>query len=199
MSIGALPPGGLCGDVFVGRAHDDEVADIWQRVDFTIAEANPRSKWCDVARQPGGGGGGGSDGARSLSGLMNQNALTSGAHNTDEKKAIASDSFHEGKGDGYTWTQNEEEVELRFPVSTGTKAKYCKVSFGRTKLKVVVAGQTLLSGSLGGTCEVDESTFFLEIVNNSGSGRELCISLAKSEGNTWPFVIQSDLPTTTIN
>jgi len=202
MSIGAAPPGGLCGDVFVGRAHDDEVADIWQRVDFTIADADPRSKWCDVARHPGGGGGGGSDGARSLSGLMNQNAqnaLTAGANNNDEKKAIADSSFHEGKGDGYIWTQNEEEVELRFPVSTGTKAKYCKVSFGRTKLKVVVAGQTLLSGSLGGTVEVDESTFTIEDANSGGSGKELCISLAKSENNTWPFVIQSDLPTTTIN
>ena len=73
------------------------------------------------------------------------------------------------------------------------------MSFGRTKLKVVVAGQTLLSGSLGGKTEVDESTFTIEDSNSGGSGKELCISLAKSEGNTWPFVIQSDLPTTTIN
>ncbi|KAL7526188.1 hypothetical protein ACHAXR_001366, partial [Thalassiosira sp. AJA248-18] len=82
MSIGAAPPGGICGDAFVGRCHDDEVADIWERVDFTLDDANPRAEWCDVARQPGGGGsaggssggGGGGGGPRSLSGLMNQNA-----------------------------------------------------------------------------------------------------------------------------
>ena len=129
MSIGAAPPGGLCGDVFVGRAHDDEVADIWQRVDFTIADADPRSKWCDVARHPGGGGGGGSDGARSLSGLMNQNAqnaLTAGcAHNNDEKKAIADSSFHEGKGDGYTWTQNDN---IQTPVKYRRHQRCCALT-----------------------------------------------------------------------
>ena len=199
-SIGAAPPGGLCGDVFVGRCHDDEIKDIWERVDFTIEDANPRSEWCDVARQRGGGGGGGhaaggGGGPRSLSGLMNQNAIAAGAHNDDT--TTPNDSFHEGKGDGYTWSQNDDEVELRFPVSSGTKAKYVKVNFGRTKLKVVVAGQTLLSGSLGGTTEVDDSTFTIEDAN-SGSGKELCVTLGKKEGNTWPFVIKADAPTTTI-
>jgi len=71
--IASAPPGGTCGDVFVGRCHDDEHAVIWKRVDFTIEDTDPRSQWCDVARQPGGGGGGGSrggDGMRSLSGLI---------------------------------------------------------------------------------------------------------------------------------
>ena len=169
-------------------------------MDFTIEDANPRSEWCDVARQRGGGGGGGhaaggGGGPRSLSGLMNQNAIAAGAHNDDT--TTPNDSFHEGKGDGYTWSQNDDEVELRFPVSSGTKAKYVKVNFGRTKLKVVVAGQTLLSGSLGGTTEVDDSTFTIEDAN-SGSGKELCVTLGKAEGNTWPFVIKADAPTTTI-
>lgn len=193
MSIGAAPPGGLCGDVFVGRCHDDEVKDIWERVDFTVGDANPRSNWCDIARQPGGGGGGGGSatggggGPRSLSGLMNQNAITAGAHNT-----TSATSFNEGKGDGYTWSQNDAEVELRFPVSAGTKAKYVKVTFGSTKLKVVVAGQTLLNGTLGGTAEVDDSTFTIEDAN-SGSGKELSVTLGKKEGNTWPFVIQPEI------
>eukprot|EP00571_Detonula_confervacea_P014036 CAMPEP_0172307540 /NCGR_PEP_ID=MMETSP1058-20130122/8376_1 /TAXON_ID=83371 /ORGANISM="Detonula confervacea, Strain CCMP 353" /LENGTH=362 /DNA_ID=CAMNT_0013019737 /DNA_START=84 /DNA_END=1172 /DNA_ORIENTATION=- len=200
VSIGAAPPGGMCGDVFVGRCHDDEVADIWERVDFTVEDANPRSAWCDVARQRGGGGGGGSaaggGGARSLSGLMNkQAAITNGGANTSG--GGEGTGFAEGKGDGYTWSQNEEEVELRFPVSVGTKAKYVKVNFGRTKLKVIVAGQTLLTGTLGGNVEVDLSTFTIEDAN-SGTGKELCVTLGKNEGNTWPFVIRENLPTTTI-
>ena len=191
ISIGAAPPGGICGDAFVGRCHDDEAADIWKRVDFTIEDANPRSEWCDVARQPGGGGGGGGragGGAQSLSGLMNQNAaITAGGGATSGGNG----GFHEGKGDGYTWSQNDEEVELRFPVSEGTKAKYVKVNFGRDKLKVVLSGQTLLSGALGGTIDVDDSTFTIEDAS-SGSGKELCITLGKKEENTWPFVIRDD-------
>ena len=187
-AIGAAPPAGVCGDVFVGRCHDDEIADIWERVDFTVEDANPRSEWCDVARQPGGGGGGGHSaaagggggGARSLSSLMNQNAA-----------AMDSSGFREGKADGYTWSQNDEEVELRFPVASGTKAKYVKINFGKTKLKVVVAGQTLLNGTLGGTVEVDDSTFTIEDANG-GTSKELCVTLGKKEGNTWPFVIRDD-------
>lgn len=29
-------PGGVFGDVFVGRCKDDEVGDVWERVDFTM-------------------------------------------------------------------------------------------------------------------------------------------------------------------
>ncbi len=188
-AIGAAPPGGVCGDVFVGRCHDDEIADIWERVDFTVEDANPRSEWCDVARQPGGGGGGGhaasgGGGPRSLSSLMNQNAAAIGG-------CGESNGFREGKADGYTWSQNDEEVELRFPVASGTKAKYVKINFGKTKLKVVVAGQTLLNGTLGGTVEVDDSTFTIEDAND-GKSKELCVTLGKKEGNTWPFVIRDN-------
>jgi hypothetical protein len=194
-SPGAAPPGGVCGDVFVGRCHDDERADVWERVDFAVEDANPRAEWCDVARQPGGGGGGGSaaggggGGLRSLSGLMNQNAVI--ANGANAGGGDEGGGFREGKADGYTWSQNGEEVELRFPVSAGTKAKYVKINFGTTRLKVVVAGQTLLSGSLGGTVEVGDSTFTIEDAN-SGTGKELCVTLGKKEGNTWPFVIRDE-------
>jgi hypothetical protein len=184
VSIGSAPPGGICGDAFVGRCHDDEVGDIWERVDFTVEDANPRAEWCDVARQPGGGGGGGGSagGPRSLSGLMNQNAgaITDGGNNN---------GFDKGEGDGYSWSQNDEEVELRFPVAAGTKAKYVKVHFARTTLKVIVAGQTLVSGELGGTAEVEDSTFTIEDVGSKG--RELCVTICKKEeGRTWPFVVR---------
>lgn len=203
VSIGAAPPGGLCGDVFVGRCHDDELADIWERVDFIVEDTNPRSSWCDVARQPGGGGSsggaaaGGGGGARSLSGLMNQQAAITdgGATGTGGNEGSG---LREGKAKGYTWSQNHDEVELRFPVSAGTKAKYVKVNFGREKLKVIVAGQTLVNGELGGTVQVDDSTYTIEDAN-SGTGKELCVTLGKKEGNTWPFVIRDALPTTTIN
>ncbi len=190
-AIGAAPPGGVCGDAFVGRCHDDENADVWERVDFDIEDANPRAGWCDVARRPGGGGSSsaGGGGSRSLSGLMNQNAVIANGAANDGGGGDGDGGFREGKANGYTWLQNDEEVEMRFPVSAGTKAKYVKISFGTTQLRVVVAGQTLASGSLGGTVEVDDSTFTIEDANG-GTGKELCVTLGKKEGNTWPFILR---------
>lgn len=188
-AIGAAPPGGICGDAFVGRCHDDEVKDVWERVDFTVEEADPRAEWCDVARKQGGGGGGGGSaggGARSLSGLMNQQAQITGG---GAGASAGGNGFREGQGDGFTWNQNDDEVELRFPVAANTKAKYVKVNFGKSTLKVTVAGQTLLNGQLGGTVEVDDSTFTIEDAN-SGKGKELCVTLGKKENYTWPFVVR---------
>lgn len=183
VAIGAAPPGGICGDAFVGRCHDDEIGDIWERVDFTVEDANPRAAWCEEARkQGGGGGGGGSGGPRSLTGLMNQNAgaITNGANNS---------GFDKGEGDGYKWSQNDEEVELRFPVAAGTKAKYVKINFARTTLKVIVAGQTLVNGELGGNAEVEDSTWTIEDIKHKG--KELCVTICKKEeGRTWPFVLR---------
>lgn len=124
----------------------------------------------------GGSGGGGGGGPRSLSGLMNRNAAIGAGGGVVGNEGTG---FAEGIADGYTWSQNNEEVELRFPVSSGTKAKYVKVNFGRSKLKVVVAGQTLLNGSLGGTVQVDDTIFTIEDAS-SGTGRELCVTLGKS-------------------
>jgi len=121
---------------------------------------------------------------------MNQNAAITGGGGTGATGGEGN-SFGEGKGDGYTWSQNSEEVEFRFPVSAGTKAKYVKVTFGSKKLKVVLAGQTLISGALGGTVVVDDSTYTLEDAS-SGTGKELCVTLGKKEGNTWPYMIQND-------
>ena len=184
VAIGAAPPGGILGDCFVGRCHDDEMADIWERVDFTVEDANPRAEWCEQARKHGGGGGGGGSagGPRSLSGLMSQNAgaLTNGGSNN---------GFDYGEGDGYTWSQNDEEVELRFPVAAGTKAKYVKVNFARTTLKVIVAGQTLANGELGGNADVEDSTYTIEDIKHKG--KELCVTICKrEEGRTWPFVLR---------
>lgn len=179
VSIGAAPPGGICGDAFVGRCHDNEVADIWERVDFAVEDADPKAQWCGVARLPGGGGSGPGGEQRSLTGVMNQNALPS----------TAPQDFKSGSADGYTYTQNDDEVELRFPVASGTKAKYVKINYGKSSLKVTVAGQTLISGELGGDIVKDDSTFTIEDAN-SGSGKELCLTLGKKESHTWPFIVR---------
>lgn len=163
---------GVYGDVMVGRCEDNEKSDVWQRVDLSVSEVQDpaAAEWCAVARSPGGGGGSGAA-AASLSGVMQQTVNSSGLSNC-------------------TWSQTDDEVEVKFQVASGTKAKYVKVIFGMNSLKVTVTGQTLLQGTTGGAVNVDESTYTLQDAND---GRELCVLMAKNNtGVVWPHAVQSN-------
>lgn len=159
---------GVNGDVFVGRCIDNEADDVWRRIDLTAKEVESpdTAEWCAIARSPGGGGGSGAAAAPSLRGLMTQSSSS---------------------GEEVTWSQSDDEVEIKFQVASGTKAKYVKVSFAMTTLKVVVAGQTLLQGNTGGNVDVDASTYTLQDVPNA---RELCVVLGKNNvGTIWPHAV----------
>ena len=196
-------PSGVCGDVFVGRCHDDEVGDVWERVDFTIDDADCRSDWCRQARKPGGGGGRGSEGggaAPSLSNLMAQQLAAAQGHGGGGGGAAAvggmpllqqgaAGAGGETDNGTYKWSQTDEEVELKFSVAKGTKSKYVKVNFSRQKIKVTVAGTTLVNGKTGGDYVVDESTYTLQD-DPDGNGRELCITLGKADASNWPYPIE---------
>lgn len=165
---------GIYGDVFVGRCYDNEESDEWQRVNLEISEVQDPStaEWCAIARTQGGGGGGSGGTAASLSGVMTQ--------------AMGSSSHQNG-----TWSQTDDEVELKFQVAAGTKAKYVKVSFTMNSLKVTVAGQTLIHGPTGGTVAANESTFTIQD-SQEGDGRELCVILSKlNPGTIWPHAVDS--------
>jgi len=196
--------GGVFGDAFVGRALDNEETDIWERTDFTIADADPAAEWCRIARNYGGGGGSGRAAAASLSNLVQQHQL-SGSGGQEKMQVIDGSSMssqqqqttpdtsygmngvapvHETWG---TWTQTDDEVELKFAVPTGTKSKYCKVVFSRTSLKVSLTGQVLLQGTTFDPVVTDECTYTLQ--DEGPSGRELCVTLSKAEpGRVWAFV-----------
>ena len=191
---------GIRGDVFVGRAHDDEVGDVWSRVDFTVADADPGAEWCRVARGSGGGGGqGGAKAASSLSNLVAQQqqamsggggtqVIDTGAQGGQQLYGLnGAPAVREAWG---SWTQTDDEVELKFSVASGTKAKYCKVNFARNQLKVAVAGQVLLQGRTFDPLVPDECTYTLQ---DEAGGRELCLTLTKAEtGRTWSFVVANN-------
>jgi hypothetical protein len=192
-------PSGIYGDVFIGRCHDNEIEDIWERVDITQEEVEgdlSKIEWCKVAKRKGGGGGNGGV-AASLSNTLQNIGKQQQQQTGGSAASAAVPSLGEVPGEhrenGFKWTQNDEEVELRFSVAPGTKAKYVKVKFGRKSLKVVVAGQTLCDGVTWGDVSVDDSTFTIEDNSDPNSkGRELCISLGKrNEGETWNFAIES--------
>lgn len=177
-------PNAVRGDVFVGRYHDDEMKDIWTRLDFTVDDVDSNSEWCKNARKGGGGGGLGGSAPPSLSRMMTK-AVGSGASG-----GAALDEGEKDGENGCKWSQTAEEVELRFNVASGTKAKYVKVAFGRTSLKVTVAGQTLISGNTGGEVAIDDSTYTLQ---DAANGKELTVTLGKKrEGTSWDYAVKNN-------
>jgi len=178
-------PSGVYGDVFVGRCVDDEITDVWERVDFTVEDTNPDASWCSLARTKGGGGGRGNAAAASLSGMMNQ--ANFGVGQNDNK--AQNNNFINNEEEGYTWNQSKEEVELKFSVAPGTKAKYVKIKFQRKYVKVVVAGQVLLEGETGENVTVDECTYTIQD-DEAKTGRELCVTLGKQNNKQWGYAVR---------
>lgn len=167
-SIGGAPAGGIHGDAFVGRYHDNELQDIWERESMDVQDVQvdncPLPEWIDLATKPGGGG--------SVS-----------ATNLSNVKTI--EDLKIGEAEGYSWSQNDDEVELRFVIEDGVKAKDCKVDFKMKSIRVSVCGEILLDATLGGDVDVEDSTFTIE---DGKDGRELCITLGKKETYTWRTV-----------
>jgi hypothetical protein len=157
----------------VGRYHDNELEDIWERENISEEEVTihqcPLPEWIEMALKPGGGGSGGGAAANSMANVQ-----------TMEQLKI-------GEGDGYSWSQNDDEVEMRFPLEDdGVKAKDVKVDFKMKSLKVSVLGRVLLDATLGGDVDPEDSTFTIEDGNKGG--RELCVTLGKKESYTWRTV-----------
>ncbi|KAL7556528.1 hypothetical protein ACA910_000991 [Epithemia clementina (nom. ined.)] len=187
--------GGVYGDVFLGRAHDNEASDVWKRMDFTVKDADSGADWCRIARsRTGGGGSGGKAAAASLSGLLQ----SGNAVQTIDTSATAASGggaamfgqngappVQESWG---SWTQTNDEIELVFQVEAGTKAKDCKVKFRPRHVSVSVKGSTVLDDvSLFDPIVPDECTFTLQ---DAKDHRELIVTLTKSEPRTWSWAIQ---------
>lgn len=192
------------GDVFVGRAHDNE-AFAWERDNFTSTDADATAEWCRVARSSGGGGGHGGKAASSLSNLVQQQL--GAAQGKAPPQIVAPPSSNTGMYgmDGASpvseswgsWTQSSDEVELKLSVPSATKAKDCKITFKRNQLVVAVPGsdggstvEPKIEGDLFGAVVPDDCTYTLE--NVSGDTRELCVTLTKAdEGATWSWLTAS--------
>jgi hypothetical protein len=211
-------PNGIYGDVFVGRAIDDEAKDIWGRVDVTPEEVEgdlTKQQWCKIARRKGGGGGHGGAAAslsKTLQNFQNQQAQqqtsSASSHKNASINATAIGSVDEqenGNDDNekFSWTQTDDEVELKFVVPKETKAKNVQIKFGSKSVRVSLTGVAgcdgersamliLCDGETWDQIDVDGSTFTLQDDPAAKpTGRELCVSLEKqTSGQTWNYAIE---------
>lgn len=169
---------GIYGDVFVGRCIDDEVKDIWERIDILPEEVGGDCdggggggeeqkllnsiEWCKIARKKGGGGGQGGSASCLSNTLKNfskqtQNQIQqqqgSEATPTTTTAAAADTSMEDENDNKYTWTQTDDEIEIKFIVPNETKSKNVKVKFGMKSLKVSLIGLATDDDENGVLCD----------------------------------------------
>ena len=203
-------PNGMYGDMFVGRAIDDEAGDVWERVDMTPEEVDGdlnKLQWCKIARKKGGGGGQGGAAASLSKTLQNFQKQQGGGRKSNSSAAIANGEATEKDNNGnedddddektYSWTQSNDEVELKFVVPKETKTKNVKIKFGNKSIKVSLTGiaceqEILCDGETWDQIDVEGSTFTLQDEPSAQpTGRELCVSLEKQNaGQTWNYAIE---------
>lgn len=202
------------GDVYVGRAHDDEMGGSdWERIDFGVSDADPSSDWCRIASSPGGGGGSGtmsssSSTHSSLSSMYRTLQASSGLGGSSAPPGVVATTGEQadivsgpGPDDLFglngvpvteswgTWTQSDEDVELKLAVDSNVTAKQVQITFSRQSVSVIVSGQTLLHGKPFDAIQADDSTYTLQ--GSTPESRELCVTLAKAqEGRTWSWAVR---------
>lgn len=181
-ACGHALPEAVRGDVFVGRAYDNEVnGDAWERLDFTVEDADPTAQWCRTARSSGGGGGHGGS-ASSLNSLVKSQLSPSAEMiGAGPKPMYGMDGAPPVEEEWGTWTQSEDELELKLMIPAGIKPK---IVFKRNLLSIGVQNETKLEGALFAPIVPDECTYTMESV---GDQKELCVTITKAETTSGPW------------
>lgn len=92
-----------------------------------------------------------------------------------------------GGGEGYTWTQTSEEVEVVIPVAAGVKAREVHVKYGVGSLLARVGGSDpVLDAQLEGRIRPDESSWS---ISGDGDSRTLQITLEKQTPGPWKSLL----------
>jgi len=100
--------------------------------------------------------------------------------------APAEEEGKEKDENGYSWSQQGDEVQVTFKLEKSATKKDVKVAFKPKTLAVTVSGESLLSGSLGGEVDAEECTWTL-----ANGGSELQVMLTKkNEKDSWKGLIK---------
>jgi CS domain len=192
----------IYGDAFCGRAYDDETQD-WERMDIYVNDIDPSSEWCRMARKVGGGGGVGRTTTSSLSNIAQQisNQKNNSNNNTTPMEVIQDTSSTTSALNMYgmdgsepvleewgTWTQTNDEIEIKIALPIGTTSKQCDIQFHKNTIQVQINNTTIINGTTYDPISIDDSTYTIQDGYGS-TGRELCITIGKVEtGRTWMYV-----------
>eukprot|EP00879_Flechtneria_rotunda_P011269 GHRR01011771.1.p1 GENE.GHRR01011771.1~~GHRR01011771.1.p1 ORF type:complete len:328 (+),score=115.83 GHRR01011771.1:407-1390(+) len=105
----------------------------------------------------------------------------------------------QAEGVAVSWSQTTDEVRIKVPVAAGVRGKDVSFEVHPTRLKLDVAGQCLLQGQLTeeGNIRSDDSYWVLE---SEDDGKYVAITLTKATmgHESWPALLEEDLPDTTV-
>jgi prefoldin subunit 5 len=94
--------------------------------------------------------------------------------------------YPEGAGDGYTWKQASDDIEVSVAVPKDAKKDDVKVTILAESLKVEHLGKVIVEGELGGRCRPNGSTWTM-------NKARVEITLEKADATKWPslFVVEA--------
>jgi hypothetical protein len=186
------------GDCFIGRSFDDESKE-WERLDFIESDLRPESEWIKKTVKTNTGR---NLSAYSTSGsmqsFMNQNKAN---NNTSTVDTLSNSSINITPMEDKLWTftQNDEEVEVRIEIPNAIKSKACKISFLRKELTIDIKdfdGKCSLindifakSVKLCGNIVPGDSTY---CIASEKEGKFLTVILAKADKSNWKDLFKKE-------
>jgi hypothetical protein len=190
----------IMGDIYIGRAHDDERVE-WVRLDLPQEDFGLTTRWVGIAAIANAG--------KNMSGystsgtLQNMNQQQSlkapGAAAPSVSASSVSIAPIEIPAEGFFWTQDQEEIELRMVIPSHISAKHLLIKIlpeGR-----IILGQKKVSATEGSPihgvnekfCQAEGAELFGPVDTNDSTwsveserdGRYLTITLAKKQKKNW--------------
>lgn len=153
----------LCGDIYVGRQKWNAEG-LVENQDFELHDLEASSTWVRRA---------------TIENLEFQQSTQPDEHDRAQKYAVP-DKPAEGAGDGYTWQDQGEEVEICVKVENGTTKKDIKVDF--KKAEVRITKPLALSLKLFKAVDPDGCNWTM------GKG-QLILTLEKASAEAWPQLL----------
>jgi len=156
----------LCGDIYIGRQKWRK-GGLVKNIDFTLSDLDHNSLW--VQRAP-------------TENLEFQKAMQPEAHAAAQEAVSNNSGLTEEVDEGdYKYTQDEDDIEITFPIGTDVTKRDVKIEFLRRELRVTKP--ISFSIKLWKLVDVDGCSWTM------GDGK-VKISLQKQGGGHWPQLAQ---------
>lgn len=152
----------LKGDIFIGR--HKYVGGLVENIDFTLAELEPGSLWLRRAPKEN----------------LEFQKETQAENHAKAQEGAAPDAPASGAGDGYTWRDEDDELEVEVQIEKGTSKKDVKVQF--LKQEVRMTKPVTLSLKLFKQVDVDGCNWTM------GDGK-VVLTLGKATPAPWPQLL----------
>jgi len=169
---GFNPPPKFYGDVFIGRVAEKLYS---RNIDFKLGiDTSPDASWLKNAT------------AENLEHQTMMNKFSElDHHHPLQPPGSGEDGIEKEEKEGYSWTQTDDEIEVKLSFPTKATSKEIKVKFHSKSITVVYQGNEKLKIDLFARIDVDGCTWTLE---KSPSEKKLVITCEKSEALSWPRI-----------